>query len=315
MNFDDESNNDWNRQKVLERLSMVTLPNNLQPTIGPDGITRIYVRALDFTESRVLFGTEDAVHPFWSPDSRHLAFAADLKLKRIDLAGGPPRVLATVIGPWHGSWGPDGTILYLGESGTVQIPADGGSVTPALEQDKRGPFQSGFPFFLPEGKRFLQWVGGSIKASGGIELDRLGGRQGKIILRDVTSAPILAPVPNGKVYLLYISDGTLMARAFDDKSGAVRGNAFAVVDQIGEVAHPPRLATVGVSSNGVLAYQNSAFEKSKMGGSTVREDRWASFRRLSAATILSCRPTGTSWRWRQPGIFGSPISRADHPPA
>src|SRR5690349_6004795 len=36
MNFDDESNNDWNRQKVLERLSMVSLPMNLQPTIGPD---------------------------------------------------------------------------------------------------------------------------------------------------------------------------------------------------------------------------------------------------------------------------------------
>jgi heavy metal efflux system protein len=36
MNFDDESNNDWNRQKVLERLSMVTLPGNLQPAIGPD---------------------------------------------------------------------------------------------------------------------------------------------------------------------------------------------------------------------------------------------------------------------------------------
>ncbi len=36
MNFNDESKNDWNRQKVLERLSMVTLPANLQPTIGPD---------------------------------------------------------------------------------------------------------------------------------------------------------------------------------------------------------------------------------------------------------------------------------------
>ena len=34
--FDDESVNDWNRQKVLERLSQVTLPNNLQPSIGPD---------------------------------------------------------------------------------------------------------------------------------------------------------------------------------------------------------------------------------------------------------------------------------------
>src|SRR5438128_171744 len=29
--FDDESENDWNRQKVLERLAQVTLPQNLQP--------------------------------------------------------------------------------------------------------------------------------------------------------------------------------------------------------------------------------------------------------------------------------------------
>jgi len=36
MIFDDDSENDWNRQKVLERLSQVSLPNNLQPSIGPD---------------------------------------------------------------------------------------------------------------------------------------------------------------------------------------------------------------------------------------------------------------------------------------
>jgi heavy metal efflux system protein len=34
--FDDQSDNDWNRQKVLERLSEVTLPANLQPQIGTD---------------------------------------------------------------------------------------------------------------------------------------------------------------------------------------------------------------------------------------------------------------------------------------
>src|SRR5579872_6403108 len=34
--FDDESENDWNRQKVLERLSGVSLPENLQPQIGTD---------------------------------------------------------------------------------------------------------------------------------------------------------------------------------------------------------------------------------------------------------------------------------------
>ncbi|HVW87426.1 MAG TPA: efflux RND transporter permease subunit, partial [Bryobacteraceae bacterium] len=34
--FDDESQNDWNRQKVLERLSQVNLPAGLQPQIGSD---------------------------------------------------------------------------------------------------------------------------------------------------------------------------------------------------------------------------------------------------------------------------------------
>ncbi len=36
MVFDDSSENDWNREKVLERLSLVTLPNGLQPQIGTD---------------------------------------------------------------------------------------------------------------------------------------------------------------------------------------------------------------------------------------------------------------------------------------
>jgi cobalt-zinc-cadmium resistance protein CzcA len=34
--FDDSSENDWNRQKVLERLAQVTLPGGLQPQMGTD---------------------------------------------------------------------------------------------------------------------------------------------------------------------------------------------------------------------------------------------------------------------------------------
>ncbi|MGI8992088.1 MAG: efflux RND transporter permease subunit, partial [Bryobacteraceae bacterium] len=34
--FDDDSSNDWNRQKVLERLSQLNLPSGLQPQIGAD---------------------------------------------------------------------------------------------------------------------------------------------------------------------------------------------------------------------------------------------------------------------------------------
>lgn len=34
--FDDESDNKWNRQVVLERLAQVTLPQGLQPQMGTD---------------------------------------------------------------------------------------------------------------------------------------------------------------------------------------------------------------------------------------------------------------------------------------
>src|SRR5579871_2192495 len=54
MIFDDDSNNDWDRQKVLERLSQVNLPNNLQPSIGPDysPVGQIYWYTLHSTNPR-----------------------------------------------------------------------------------------------------------------------------------------------------------------------------------------------------------------------------------------------------------------------
>src|SRR5579863_3056611 len=49
--FDDQSTNDWNRAKVLERLSQVTLPGNLQPQMGTDWspVGQIYWYALRST--------------------------------------------------------------------------------------------------------------------------------------------------------------------------------------------------------------------------------------------------------------------------
>src|ERR1700732_4499834 len=56
MIFDDSSVNDWNRQKVLERLTQVDLPNgqNLQPQIGTDWSTtgQIYWYTLRSTNPR-----------------------------------------------------------------------------------------------------------------------------------------------------------------------------------------------------------------------------------------------------------------------
>jgi cobalt-zinc-cadmium resistance protein CzcA len=49
--FDDESENDWNRQKVLERLSQVSLPQNLSPVMGTDWspVGQIYFYTLHST--------------------------------------------------------------------------------------------------------------------------------------------------------------------------------------------------------------------------------------------------------------------------
>ena len=52
--FDDESENDWNRQKVLERLAQVTLPVGLQPQIGTDWspVGQIFFYTLKSTNPR-----------------------------------------------------------------------------------------------------------------------------------------------------------------------------------------------------------------------------------------------------------------------
>src|SRR5579862_162226 len=51
LTFDDESENDWNREKVLERLSQVTLPPAAQPQIGTDWspVGQIYFYTLHST--------------------------------------------------------------------------------------------------------------------------------------------------------------------------------------------------------------------------------------------------------------------------
>ena len=54
------------------------------------GETLLYVRPLESLEARALPGTEEAGRPFWSPDSKSLAFVAGGKLKRIEVAGGSP---------------------------------------------------------------------------------------------------------------------------------------------------------------------------------------------------------------------------------
>jgi DNA-binding winged helix-turn-helix (wHTH) protein len=50
------------------------------------GSDKLWVRPIDSRDARVLAGTDGASQPFWSADSRFLAFFAGGKLKKIDIA-------------------------------------------------------------------------------------------------------------------------------------------------------------------------------------------------------------------------------------
>src|SRR4029077_15761531 len=73
---------------------------------------RLWLRPMADVKATVLPGTENATHPFWSPDSQWIGFFAGAKLKKMPASGGPPEVLAEgVADPRGGAWGADDTIV------------------------------------------------------------------------------------------------------------------------------------------------------------------------------------------------------------
>ena len=77
-----------------------------QFAVSPDGRTiafvaasaahraTIWLRSLDDVDARVLPGTEDASDPFWSPDSRWLAFFdGQGRLRKVAMSGGPAQTI------------------------------------------------------------------------------------------------------------------------------------------------------------------------------------------------------------------------------
>jgi hypothetical protein len=71
----------------------------------------MWLRRLDAVGAQPLVGTEGARFPFWSPDSRSVAFFAVGRLMRIDLDGGRPPTIAVALSGRSGTWGRDGVIL------------------------------------------------------------------------------------------------------------------------------------------------------------------------------------------------------------
>jgi len=221
---------------------------------GEDGKSLLWIRSLEELTARPLAGTEGANWPFWSPDSRFVAFFADKKLKKIDVAGAPPLTLCDAPNGRSGSWSRDDVILFSPDSITTihRVSAGGGAATPVTKLDEsRSETTHRWATFLPDGRHFLYMAGthaaGTKSEANAIYLAELGSN-GRTLLLQARSNVVYA-----SGHLLYVLERTLLAHPFDAKRLRLTGNPVPVADTVRYDAAYFR-AAFSASDNGILVY-------------------------------------------------------------
>ena len=221
-----------------------------------NGLPFVWVRASDSLEAQQLPGTENARHPFWSPDSRHVGFfAAGGLIKKVPVGGGPPQTLITALATATGAtWNRDGTILFSSLQGPIRRISASGASTPVAVTiiTPQQQVNHSFPHFLPDGKRFLYYIRSADSERDGIYVSSLDGGEERLVIH--TSSNV-AYVPSG--YLLYVRDGVLLAHPFDANNARLTGDPVPLADRI-DYFPESGMAAFSVSDTGVLVYRNSA---------------------------------------------------------
>ncbi|MEP6995649.1 MAG: protein kinase, partial [Acidobacteriota bacterium] len=218
------------------------------PQEGP----AIWIRELSALEGRPAAGTEDATSLFWSPDGRSLGFFTPGKLKRIDLSGGTAVPICDVPagGGKSGTWGAGGDILFTSVQGArlYRVAAAGGTPTSVIEPDpSRGETRINWPWFLPDGKRFLYNL-------------RLRDGGGNLMLAEPGKAPRMIVSMSSVVqysdpgYLVYAREGALLGQRFDGKRGRLEGEPFSIAEHVSYFFSSGQ-ASFAASPSGTLAYQ------------------------------------------------------------
>ena len=223
----------------LEMRVDISTPPTSQPTaiaLSPNGQklvfvsndrgrSKLWIRSLDAGTARPLSGTDFATFPFWSPDGNSIGFFADEKLKRIDVNGGTPIVLANAPIPRGGAWSNDGTIFFapMAAGPIYKISANGGRPEAAT---RLLPNQNShrFPQILPDG-RILYLAFGSADGYGSYVAQRDGTDARRL---DVRTDVVFAPTG----HLLLVRGNTLLAQAFDPNRLQASGDPFLIAENV-----------------------------------------------------------------------------------
>ena len=218
-----------------------------------NGESLLYLRPLESLEARAMPGTEDAGRPFWSPDSKSLAFVAAGKLKRMDVAGAAPVTLCDARNPRGGTWNDDGVILFGDQLvGLQRIPASGGTPSSVTQlNNEAGETAHYYPQFLPGGKEFLYLVRYGEAEKMGVFVGVLDGKPATRILQ--TQYKAVYDAISRRLLYMKGGGGTLMASRLDLDPPRLSGDPTVVAEQIG-LSVSNGFANISVSRNGTLAY-------------------------------------------------------------
>jgi len=218
---------------------------------GEGGVVRLFLRDLGQPEAHVVSGSDGAQFPFWSPDSKWVAFftQADGTLKKADAAGGPPITICPAQNAKGGSWGADGTIVFTPNSGTPlqKVSSAGGDPQDITEIDRDRHNSHRHPRFLADGRRFLYLARGANTTESAVMVGSLDGEEDRELMRNETQAEYVS----GRLF--FVRDQTLMARPIDLETLEFTEEAVPVAEKTLTVP-PAALGLFSVSPAGVLAY-------------------------------------------------------------
>jgi len=189
------------------------------------GTRRLWIRRIDSPAAYLLTGTEGATYPFWSPDSRRIAFFAGGRLRRIDANGGVATAICDAPNGRGGTWTPDDRIVFAFEirDHLRMVPAAGGTPAAVTAMDTLH-WSHRWPVAMPDGEHLIY-----VRAGPADELrwrSLAPAAPERVLLADVDRALF------GDGHLFYGRDGALWARPFDPRRGEFLGEEVLVAEAV-----------------------------------------------------------------------------------